>query len=584
MNEINFEIQDIEKIDLSMDVGVKEIFPPIENLEVNPSKEQQVFNHENSYGYDEVIVNSIPEEYIIPDGTLDVNANGDVDVTMFRTARVGVYTPPKLQTKEVTPTKELQVVGNDEEYDGLDAVVVNPIPNEYIVPSGSLDITENGTKDVTSYAEVNVNIEGKEDLTEELNAYNTELTEQETKIADVIKLLQTKAAGSNSSNLNLFVQEEEPETFEGVWIKDKTITTNSINIISDKMDVVENGKITMPSGVRECGVCKINGDIYYFGGLKNTGETTDAYKYEISTDKFTKLTDVPYSAYGIGVVAYETNIYLFGGRKGSTLYNYVYRYDTTNNTYTKLKNLPISVGQMGISIVDDIVYLFGGTISGGRTNSVYKYNITSDAYTQARNLPQQLNTPAISKIDKYIYIMGGLNSSGGNSSSCYRYDTIEDSYKTLAPLIKASFKPTSVPFNNHIIYIGGTTNSDVPILDIYEYDIANDKHTLISGSGGRGRSEAVEIDGTIYIVGGITTESSYIASISKLLIKSPLVGYTSNDEEILVQTSDTNSPTLLLSSEINLKCGVSAVLHYKPDEDIRRLEAYYGDGTEWIKI
>ena len=61
MNEINFEIQDIKKIDLSMDVGVKEIYPPIENLEVTPTKEKQIFTHENSYGYDEVVVAPIPD-------------------------------------------------------------------------------------------------------------------------------------------------------------------------------------------------------------------------------------------------------------------------------------------------------------------------------------------------------------------------------------------------------------------------------------------------------------------------------------------------------------------------------------------
>ena len=167
----------------------------LQDKTVTPTKEAQEIEANEEYdGLNKVIVEPIPDKYIIPDGILDVNANGDVDVTMFRIARVGVYTPPKLQTKEVTPTKELQVVGNDEEYDGLDAVVVNPIPNEYIVPSGSLDITENGIKDVTSYAEVNVNIEGKEDLTEELNTYNTELTEQEIIINNIIEALKNKTS------------------------------------------------------------------------------------------------------------------------------------------------------------------------------------------------------------------------------------------------------------------------------------------------------------------------------------------------------------------------------------------------------
>ena len=152
MNEINFEMQDVGKIDLSMDVGVKKIFPPIENLEVTPTKEQQAFTHENSYGYDNVTVNPIPDEYIIPDGTLEVTVNGDVDVTNFKKARVGVYTPPKLQDKEITPSKQIQIVNSDNEYDGLNQVIVNSIPEEYIIPNlqdKSITITENGIQNIT---------------------------------------------------------------------------------------------------------------------------------------------------------------------------------------------------------------------------------------------------------------------------------------------------------------------------------------------------------------------------------------------------------------------------------------------------
>ena len=66
-----------------------------------------------------------------------------------------------LQEKETTPTKEIQQIIADQQYDGLSKVVVNPIPNEYIIPSGDINIIENGTYDVTDKINAIVNIPEK---------------------------------------------------------------------------------------------------------------------------------------------------------------------------------------------------------------------------------------------------------------------------------------------------------------------------------------------------------------------------------------------------------------------------------------
>lgn len=75
-------------IEMRQYAKITEVYPELEDLRVTPTKETQVFQHLDSYGYDNVKVTAIPEEYVIPEGELNINDNGEYDVSEYSKANV----------------------------------------------------------------------------------------------------------------------------------------------------------------------------------------------------------------------------------------------------------------------------------------------------------------------------------------------------------------------------------------------------------------------------------------------------------------------------------------------------------------
>lgn len=96
-------------------------------------------------------------------------ANGkvtpDENYVGLKEVTVNVQTAPTLQSKTVKPTKLQQNISPDSGYDGLSGVTVEAIPPNYVIPTGTVNITANGTHDVSGKASVNVNVPGKAEQT-----------------------------------------------------------------------------------------------------------------------------------------------------------------------------------------------------------------------------------------------------------------------------------------------------------------------------------------------------------------------------------------------------------------------------------
>ena len=177
IGEINFD-NEIKIGNIEFDA--QKVYPDLEDLEVTPSSVVQEFNHPNSYGYDNVTVKAVAsdnlnitpttesQEYVGLYGTVNVSAvdssiDSDIQASNIKQGVeilgvTGNVIELQGETRETTPTESTQVITPTAGKNGITQITVNPIPSEYIVPTGTKSITENGLVNVKNYENANVNV------------------------------------------------------------------------------------------------------------------------------------------------------------------------------------------------------------------------------------------------------------------------------------------------------------------------------------------------------------------------------------------------------------------------------------------
>lgn len=139
-------------------------------------------------------------------GTLEATENKTYlakDANLDGYSQVVVNVQPALQEKSATPTKVQQVVTPEEGFYGLSKVTVAKIPDNYVIPIGAVEITTNGTHDISGKASANVNVQPK--LQEKTATANGEVAPDDTyqglsKVTvNVQPKLQEKTATTNGA-------------------------------------------------------------------------------------------------------------------------------------------------------------------------------------------------------------------------------------------------------------------------------------------------------------------------------------------------------------------------------------------------
>ena len=506
--------------------------------------------------------------------TLNITQNGnynllpDQEFDAISNVNISVSVSPVLQNKTITENGSYTA---DQNYDGLGTVIVNVQGST--INNQDKEITANGTytadEGYTGLGTVTVNVPQGEDLQEQLDAQDT-----------IIQQLQDELANktSGSAKPNIFMQETEPTTKNGIWLKGNyqvdNIAADENIFASEEWNTTKMSSLkSIPYNFFNGSAVIIGTNIYLFGGATDDStrpNDTKAYKYDTLTDTYTKLTDIPYRHRRGSAVAVGTNVYLFGTDFNSSYYRYAYKYDTLTDTYTQLTNIPYDFNRSSAVSVGTNVYLFG---SYDYAYTAYKYDTLTNTYTQLTAIPYQFYQGSAVSVGTNVYLFGG---SRGDTTS-YKYDTLTDTYTQLANIPYGFSGGSAVSVGTNVYLFGSADIST--ITTSYKYDTLTDTYTQLTAIPYQFYNGSAVFNGIdIYLFGGESNKT-------KVQVMSMIPNDYGNNSIVISQGVPSHKTNIANYGIQNAKFYYDRV--YYQDENgelLNTIPTYNGNGTEWVKI
>ena len=220
-----------------------------------------------------------------------------------------------------------------------------------------------------------------------------------------------------------------------------------------------------PVGRSSAPTCAANGEMYTFGGRISGAATNTALAFNPSTKTFRDIASMAIACSGAIIVEANGNIYIYGGNNSSSqTLTKVEKYNLQTNTYTTISNLPKSEIRFGADYYNEKVYMFGGPDS---VLMNYVHNLLLDTYSVNANPSMYYSVTVIRHLDKII-LLGGRDASGNYSITVKEYDPSNNSFKTLASMPTARISGAAVITSNKLL-IFGTTDS-AKTVDCMEFE------------------------------------------------------------------------------------------------------------------
>jgi len=173
---------------------------------------------------------------------------------------------------------------------------------------------------------------------------------------------------------------------------------------------------------------QLGGKIYVFGGVVGppgpVTVTATSWKYDIASNTWTRIADLPTTNFGAAVAAIGGKIYL---ASGSGFLQQTWQYDPVTDTYTRKADAPAAAqARLHAVVLGGEMHAFAGGFEG---SAHLIYNPVTDSWTTGPAMPFTATDPAVGVLAGKAMVVGGRP-----VAHAQIFDPATDSWSQAAPI------------------------------------------------------------------------------------------------------------------------------------------------------
>jgi len=178
---------------------------------------------------------------------------------------------------------------------------------------------------------------------------------------------------------------------------------------------------------------------------------------DLASFKWANMAPMNVARYAPGVWLYGHKIYIYGGQNESTVLSCGETYDCKTGVWSMLPNrLATAKYLCGSCMMGHKLWLIGGGTGVSICNSAEYYDTSTDRWVSVAPMKVRRQVPAVTTHSNRIYVFGGYDR-GAFLASCECYDTIEGIWISLPSLPSPRAYATASLLDDSIYICGGAS-------------------------------------------------------------------------------------------------------------------------------